>query len=216
MIFGVACVGANAASTHPSNDGHAGWRDSSLRDHAVNPADLSDITATRRRATLAALFGLAAVGGPAMAQMGGGGGHRHAQQPDTTPAKDAKDTGDAAPPRDLVSALAMRLHEGVPDLALTPKQQNAWRDFVGSLTEVGEHNERRLQRIFSHSAGAVSAASPLKTYIAAEVDEGEDRQEALSELKVNFDKLDSLIDERQRGIVTNLFLATRTELQAGR
>ena len=185
----------------------------------VNPDSPSDPATTRRRATLAALFGLAAVAGPAMAQMGGGGGHRHGQQPDTPPDKDAKATKDApeaGAPRDLVSALAMRLHEGVPDLALTPKQQNAWRDFVGSLTEVGEHNERRLQRIFSHSAGAVSAASPLKTYIAAEVDEGEDRQEALAELKVNFDKLDSLIDERQRGIVTNLFLATRTELQAGR
>ena len=185
----------------------------------VNPDHPSNPTATRRRATLAALFGLAAIGGSAMAQMGGGGGHRHAQQPDATPAKDtkdAKDARDAGAPRDLVSALAMRLHEGVPDLALTPPQQAAWRDFVGSLTEVGEHNERRLQRIFSHSAGAVSAASPLKTYIAAEVDEGEDRQEALSELKVNFDKLDSLIDERQRGIVTNLFLATRTELQASR
>ena len=54
----------------------------------------------------------------------------------------------------------------------------------------------------------------MKTYIAAEVDEGEDRQEALSELKVNFDKLDSLIDARQRDILTNLFLATRVELQA--
>ncbi len=182
----------------------------------MNPADLPDPCATRRRATLAAMFGLAAVAGPALAQMGGGG-HRHAQAPDTAPdkdAKDARDTHDAAPPRDLVSALAMRLREGVPDLALTPLQQNAWRDFVGSLAEVGQHNERRLQRIFSHSAGTVSAAAPLKTYIAAEVDEGEDRQEALSELKVNFDKLDSLIDARQRDILTNLFLATRVELQA--
>ena len=182
----------------------------------MNPAASSDPTAARRRATLAALFTLAAAAGPALAQMGGG--HRHAQQPDTPPdkdTKDAKDTHDAGPPRDLVAALAMRLREGVPELALTPKQQNAWRDFVASLTEVGEHNERRLQRIFSHSAGIVSAASPLKTYIAAEVDEGEDRQEALSELKVDYDKLDSLIDDRQRGIVTRLFLATRVELQTG-
>ncbi len=184
----------------------------------VNPDHPSEATAARRRATLAALFGLAAVAGPALAQMGGGGGHRHGQQPPDTPpdkdAKDAKEPHDAAPPRDLVSALAMRLREGVPDLALTPPQQNAWRQFVDSLTEVGEHNDRRLQRIFSHSAGTVSMAAPLKTYIAAEVDEGEDRQEALSELKVNYDKFDSLIDDRQRGIVTNLFLATRVELQA--
>ena len=182
----------------------------------VNPADLSDITATRRRATLAALFGLAAVGGPAMAQMGGGGGAParaaagHAAGHD----KDAKDPHDAGPPRDLVAAFAMRLREGVPELALTPPQQDAWRDFVASLAEVGQHNERRLQRILWRSAGSVSAVAPLKSYIAAEVDEGEGRQEALSELKVNFDKLDALLDDRQRGIVTNLFVATRSELQA--
>ncbi len=184
----------------------------------MNPDFLSDPVATRRRATLAALFGLAAVGGPAMAQMGGGGGHRHGQQPPAPPDKDAKDTKEvpeAGPPRDLVAALAMRLHEGVPELALAPPQQDAWRHFVDSLAEVGEHNERRLQRIFSHSASTVSAAAPLRTYIAAEVDEGEDRQQALSDLKANFDKLDALIDERQRAIVTNLFLATRIELQAG-
>ena len=88
------------------------------------------------------------------------------------------------------------------------------RDFVASLDEVGRHNERRLQRILFRSAGAFSAVAPLKTYIAAEVDEGEGRQEALAELKVNHDKLDGLLDERQRGVLTNLFVATRSELQA--
>ena len=191
---------------------------------AVNPADSHDSSpakaalAARRHATLAALFGLAAVGGPAMAQMGSGGGRgmRGQQQEGQRPDKDPKDTHDAGPPRDLVSAFARRLREGVPDLALTPPQQNAWRDFVASLGEVGQHNERRLQRILWRSTSAVSAAAPLKSYIAAEVDEGEGRQEALAELKVSFDKLDSLIDERQRDIVTNLFVATRSELQASR
>ena len=200
---------------------------------AVNPADPSaspnpDATpapAGRRRATFAALLGLAAVAGPALAQMGGGGGGgggghgMRGQQPDgPRPDKDAKDAHGPAnsPPRDLVSAYAMRLREGVPELALAPPQQNGFRDFVASLTEVGQHNERRMQRILWRSAATVSAVAPLKSYIAAEVDEGEGRQEALAELKVAYDKLDSQLDERQRAVLTNLFIATRSELQAGR
>ena len=193
---------------------------------AVTPTDppvcpLPDATpaqATRRRATLAALFGLAAVGGPAKAQMGGGGGGhgmRGQQQDGPRPDKDAHGHADS-PPRDLVSAYAMRLHEDMPELALAPAQQRAFRDFVASLTEVGQHNERRMQRILWRSASAVSAVAPLKTYITAEVDEGEGRQEALAELKMAFDKLDAQLDERQRSVLTNLFLATRSELQATR
>lgn len=192
---------------------------------AMNPADppapstFEDARAARRHATLAALFGLAAVGGPAMAQMGGGGGGRGMrgqQQEGPRPEKETKDAHDTAPPRDLVSAFAKRLHDGVPELALTPLQQGAWRDFVASLSEVGQHNERRLQRILWRSAATVSAVAPLKAYIAAEVDEGEGRQEALAELAVDFDKLDALLDARQRDVVTNLFVATRSELQGGR
>ena len=122
----------------------------------------------------------------------------------------------AAPPRDLVSAYARRLHEGAPELALSPTQQVLFGDFVASLTEVGQHNERRLQRILWRSAGTVSAIAPLKTYIAAEVDEGEGRQEALAELKVAYDKLDDRLDERQRAVLANLFVATRSDLQAAR
>ena len=175
--------------------------------------------AVRRRATLAALVGLAAAGAPAMAQSGGpgGGGHgmRGQQQDGPRPDKDAHGR-DNAPPRDLVAAFAMRLREGLPDLALTASQQGGWRDFVASLREVGEHNERRLQRILFRSASSVSAIAPLKSYIAAEVDEGEGRQEALAELKVAYDKLDAQLDERQRGVLTNLFVATRSELQTPR
>ncbi len=189
---------------------------------AMNPADTpassfpDAAVAARRHATLAALFGLAAVGGPAMAQMGGGRGMRGQQQEGPRQEKDSKDTHDAGPPRDLVSAFARRLHDGVPELALTPTQRDAWRDFVASLVEVGQHNERRLERILWRTTSAISAVAPLKSYIAAEVDEGEGRQGALAELKVSFDKLDSQIDERQRGIVTGLFVATRSELQASR
>jgi hypothetical protein len=147
----------------------------------VNPVDLPaalpHARITRRRATLAALLGLAAVGGAAQAQMGGGGGGhgtRGQQQDGPRPAKDTPDAHgpDTATPRDLVSAFARRLREGVPELALAPAQQRAFGDFVASLAEVGAHNERRLQRILWRSAASVSAIAPLKSYIAAELDEG--------------------------------------------
>ena len=184
---------------------------------ASSPPRPTPAAAARRRVALAALFGLAAVGGAARAQMGPGGGGRgmHGQQADgPRPDKDAH-SPDAVPPRDLVAAFSRRVREGVPELALTPPQHEPWRDFVASLDEVGRHNERRLQRILFRSAGAFSAVAPLKTFIAAEVDEGEGRQEALAELKVNHDKLDGLLDERQRDVLTSLFVATRSELQAG-
>lgn len=194
---------------------------------AVNPADLPASTfplpttaqAARRRATLAALFGLAAVGGPATAQMGGGGhGTRGQQQDGPRPDKDAKDPHgyDTAPPRDLVSAYAARLRGDVPELALAPSQQGPFRSFVASLAEVGQHNERRMQRILWRSASAVSAVAPLKTYIVAEVDEGQGRQEALTELKLAYDRLDAQLDERQRDVLAYLFVATRSQLQAPR
>jgi hypothetical protein len=193
---------------------------------AVNPADLpaSDIPepttaqAARRRATLAALLGLAAVGGPAQAQMGGGRGTRGQQQDGPRPDKEAKDAHGAndAPPRDLVSAYAARLRGDAPELALAPSQQGPFRAFVASLAEVGQHNERRMQRILWRSASAVSAIAPLKTYIVAEVDEGEGRQQALTELKLAYDRLDAQLDDRQRGVLANLFVATRSELQASR
>ena len=196
---------------------------SALGRPAVNPVDPSaapssdaaTAQAARRRATLAALFGLAAVGGPAQAQMGGGHGKRGQQQDVPRDDKDKDAHGKDNTPRDLVSAYARRLREGVPELALAPAQEKPFRDFVESLAEVGEHNERRLQRILWRSTATVSAVAPLKSYIAAEVDEGEGRQEALAELKVAFDKLDAQLDERQRGVLANLFVATRSELQAG-
>jgi len=184
----------------------------------LTPRPASEL-AGRRRAALAALLGLAATGGPAQAQMGGGGGARgmHGQPSDgPRPDKDAREGHEAAPPRDLVAAFAARLRAGVPELALVPPQQAAYRDFVGSLAEVGQHNERRLQRILWRTTGSVSAVAPLKSYIAAEVDEGEGRQEALAELKVAYDKLEAQLDERQRGVLTSVFVATRSELQAPR
>lgn len=188
------------------------------------PAPAAPAIVARRRATLAALFGLAAVGGPAMAQVGGaggggnGGGHGMRQQQQNPRPDDAKEAHktDAQAPRDLVSAFARRLHEGVPELALTPPQRPSFQSFLDSLTEVGEHNERRLQRILWQSASRVSAVAPLKTYIVAEVDEGEGRQEALAELKGVFDKLDAQLDERQRAVLGNVFVATRSDLQASR
>ena len=187
----------------------------------MTPDDLpASPDATRRRATLAAMFGLAAVGGNANAQMGGGGGGgRHGGGQERPPVdKDRKDdhAADAGLPRDLMAAFARRLREGVPELALAPPQQKPFGEFVGCVHEVGEHNERRLQRIFWRSAASVSAVSPLKSFIGAEVDEGEGRQDALAELKVAFDKLDAVLDDRQRSVLANLFVATRSELQTPR
>ena len=182
------------------------------------PPSPSLAASARRRTALAALLGLAAVGRPAQAQMGPGGGHgMHGRSQEGRPAdKDAKDPRSPDVPRDLVAAFARRLSEGVPELALAASQQAAWRDFVASLDEVGRHNERRLQRILYRSTGNVSAAQPLDAYIAAEVDEGQGRQEALAELKLDHDRLDALLDERQRDVLTRLFVATRSELQAPR
>ena len=216
---------SNIGATRPSQDGTPSPSTAVVR-HAVNPDDTSESLSLeadaritgRRRATLAALFGLAAVGGTAHAQMGGGRGMRGQQQDGSRSDKEPKDNHaqDSASPRDLVSAFAMRLREGLPELALAPPQQAPWRDFVASLTEVGKHNERRLQRILWRSASIVSAAAPLKTYIDAEVDEGEARQDALAELKMAYDKLDSMLDEHQRDVLSGQFVATRSELQASR
>ena len=194
---------------------------------AVNPSSSPEVqpppepppgVAARRRATLAAMFGLAAVGGAAQAQMGPGGGGRgmRGQQSDATRLDKDKDAHAPDAPRDLVAAFARRLREGVPELGLAPPQQGAWRDFVASLDEVGRHNERRLQRILFRSSGTVSAAAPLTSYIDAEVDEGEGRQEALAELKVHHARLEATLDERQRDVLTRQFVATRSELQAPR
>lgn len=172
--------------------------------------------AARRRATLAALFGFASVGGPAQAQMGPGGGGRGMRGQAGDAPRPEKDARAPDAPRDLVAAFARRLREGVPELALSPAQQGPWRDFVASLDEVGHHNERRLQRILYRSSGTVSATAPLASWIAAEVDEGEARQEALAELKVNQAKLETVLDERQRDVLTRLFVATRSELSAPR
>jgi hypothetical protein len=166
-----------------------------------------------------ALFGLAAVGGPAEAQVGPGGGGRgmRGQQGDGPRPDNAREArGPDAAPRDLVAAFARRLRDGVAEFALAPPQQGPWRDFVRCLDEVGRHNERRLQRILYRSAATFSATAPLAMFIAAEVDEGEGRQEALAELKVAHARLDAVLDERQRDVLTRLFVATRSELQAPR
>jgi hypothetical protein len=193
----------------------------------ARPAMTPDLTASpnndaspaRRRVALAALLGLAAAASSAQAQMGpgGGGGGPGGGGPGggggSKPDK-KDDHARNADPRDLVAAFARRLREGAPDVAITPAQAPLWRDFVGSLTEVGQHNERRLQRILFHSASRFSAASPLRSYLDGEVDEGESRQQALAELKVAYDKLDAALDERQRAALANLFVVVRGEVQA--
>jgi hypothetical protein len=195
--------------------------------HAMTPdltaAPNTDASPARRRLALAALLGLAAAAGSAQAQMGpggggggpGGGGPGGGGPGGGGSKPDKKDDhARNAEPRDLVAAFARRLREGAPDVAITPAQATLWRDFVGSMTEVGQHNERRLQRILFHSASRFSAASPLRSYLDGEVDEGESRQQALAELKVAYDKLDAALDERQRAALANLFVVVRGEVQA--
>jgi len=70
---------------------------------------------------------------------------------------------------------------------------------------------RRLQRILYRSSAAVSATAPLASWIAAE---GEGRQEALAELEIDHARLDAVLDQHQRELLTRLFVATRSELQA--
>lgn len=60
----------------------------------------------------------------------------------------------------------------------------------------------------------MSATAPLASWIAAEADEGEGRQEALAELEIDHARLDAVLDQHQRELLTRLFVATRSELQA--
>jgi len=191
-----------------------------LPPHADQPASDTPPNAHRRRLALATLIGAAAFSESALAQMGGpgGGGGRGGPPQDGGCArpKDEAKGPDGAPPPDLTAAFATRLRQGVPELAIAPPQQKAFADFVDSLAEVGQHNQRRLQRILWMTAASVSATSPLTSFIANEFEEGDERQQALADLKAAYARLDGALDERQRAVLTTVFARTRAELQASR
>lgn len=173
-----------------------------------------------RRRMLGALVALAAISGDAAAQMGGGGGHHggqgNAAASDTTDKPRAEcPKAEATLPRDLMTAFAARLRDTPPDLAITPAQARAFQDFAASAAEVGQHNERWIQRTLTQSVGAVSAAEPIGAFIGSELGDGDDRQQALQDLRASYDKLRAVLDDRQRSALTSLLTATRTELRAG-
>ena len=173
-----------------------------------------------RRRMLGALVALAATSGDAVAQMGGGGHHGggqgNAAASDTTDKPRAEcPKAEATLPRDLMTAFAARLRDTPPDLAITPAQARAFQDFAASAAEVGQHNERWIQRTLTQSVGAVSAAEPIGAFIGSELGDGDDRQQALQDLRASYDKLRAVLDDRQRSALTSLLTATRTELRAG-
>ena len=174
-----------------------------------------------RRRMLGALVAWTAISGDAAAQMGGGGGHRdggqgNAASSDTTDKPRAEcPKAEATLPRDLMTAFAARLRDTPPDLAITPAQARAFQDFVASAAEVGQHNERWIQRTLTQSVGAVSAAEPIGAFIGSELGDGDDRQQALQDLHASYDKLRAVLDDRQRSALTSLLTATRTDLRAG-
>jgi len=192
-------------------------------DPIAQSPDASRQPASNRRFALATLIGLAALSAPAAAQMGGPGGGGGGGGPGGPPGggsgcskPPSEKTPDNSPPPDLMAAFALRLRQGVPELAIAPPQAEAYRQLVESLAEVGQHNQRRLQRIMWMTAASVSAASPLTSYIHNETEESSERQQALDDMNAAYDKVSALLDERQRAVLTAVFVATRSELQAQR
>ena len=171
-----------------------------------------------RRGALAAFVALAAACGEARAQMGGG---RHGGGQGGPPQGDAKDKpaascpkGEPTMPRDLMAVFAGRLRDTPGDLAIAASQQRAFQDFVASAVEVGQHNERWIQKTLAQGVGTVSAAEPLHGFIGAEFADGDDRQQTLQDLRARHDALVAVLDERQRAALSALFTATRGDLRA--
>jgi hypothetical protein len=180
-------------------------------------ADPATAAPTPRRVALATFMALAAVVGDARAQMGGG--HHGGGQ--ARPADDAKDKprtdcpkGEPTLPRDLMAVFAARLRDTPGDLAIQPAQARAFQDFLASALEVGQHDERWIQRTLAEGVGTVSAAEPLHAFIGAEAADADDRQQALQDLRARHAALQAMLDERQRAALSALFTATRSDLRA--
>ncbi len=179
----------------------------------------STAKATRaRRTALTAFVALAAACGGAQAQMGGG---RRGGGQGGPPQGDAKDKprtdcpkGEPTLPRDLMAVFAARLRDAPGDLAIAPAQQRAFQDFLASALEVGQHNERWIRKTLAEGVGTVSAAEPLRAFIGVECADGDDRQQALQDLRARQEALVALLDDRQRATLSALFTATRGDLRA--
>jgi hypothetical protein len=176
-------------------------------------------TLTRHRwRVAAALAVLAFACGLAQAQMGaghGGGRGKGVQQDASDKPKADCPKAESVSTTDLMAAFAARLKEGPPELALTPQQLPAFRDFVDSAVEVGQHDERWIQKTASLSTGTVSATEPIGAFVGSELGDSDDRQQALQDLHARYDALQRLLTEGQRAVLGNLFVATRNDLRAG-
>jgi hypothetical protein len=138
-----------------------------------------------------------------------GGGRRGQRE---RPADDAPaDAAGAARPRDLMTAFgaALRAPSATLTLAPTAAQQGPWRDFVDSVVEVGQHNERLLQKLLAQGVGSVSAIDPVGRFVDAEFRDGDERQQALQDLRDRQQALAALLDERQRAVIASLLADAR-------
>ncbi len=171
-------------------------------------------------ATLTTFVALATAGASASAQMGGGGGGRHGGGQGKSAAASQDKPAAECPrpeptmPRDLMAVFAGRLRDAPADLAIAPAQARAFQDFAASAAEVGQHNERWIQKTLAEGVGTVSAAEPLHAFIGAAASDGDDRQQALQDLRTRHDALVALLDDRQRAALSALFTSTRGDLRA--
>jgi hypothetical protein len=178
------------------------------------PAHDTPADALRRGWVLAPLL-LAA--GPALAQMRGGGmpgrpgeGMRQEGRPGGQPGGPAE----TAPPPDLVSGFERRLLPLRLEAGFSADQLVQFDRFALALSELAQHNQRRLQRIFGIQLSSVSVTSPVQAMLGGELRDAEDRLQAVTELVAAWKDLDAMLLPPQRDRVHAVFQAARAELRA--
>jgi hypothetical protein len=175
----------------------------------TTPAD------TLRRGWLLAPLLVAA--GPALAQMRGGGmpgrpsgeGMRQEGR-----AGGPAGQGEAAPPPDLVSGFERRLLPLRLEAGFSADQLVQFDRFALALSELAQHNQRRLQRIFGMQLNSVSVTSPVQAMLGGELRDAEDRLQAVTELVAAWKDLDAMLLPPQRDRVHAVFQAARVEGRA--
>lgn len=171
-------------------------------------------TDTLRRGWILAPLLLAA--GPTLAQMRGGGmpgrpgeGMRPEGRPGGQPGQ-----GDATPPPDLVSGFERRLLPLRLEADFSADQLVQFDRFALALSELAQHNQRRLQRIFGMQLTSVSVTSPVQAMLGGELRDAEDRLQAVTELAAAWKDLDAVLQPPQRDRVHAAFQAARAEGRA--
>jgi hypothetical protein len=170
---------------------------------------------TLRRGWVLAPLLLAA--GPALAQMRGGG------MPGRPPGEGMRPEGrpggpagqaEAAPPPDLVSGFERRLLPLRREADFSADQLVPFDRFALALSELAQHNQRRLQRIFGIQLSSVSVTSPVQAMLGGELRDAEDRLQAVTELVAAWKDLDAVLLPAQRDRVHAVFQAARAEGRA--